>query len=91
MSGGFDCSAGQLEARNEAVVRSGDDQDSAGHADWPWSEKLVLIATRADGRFLCFKVHLPITDEEIRRIEGLQNFPGLEDAVWTGRAGSSLR
>lgn len=52
---------------------------------------MVLIATTTAGHSLAFKVDVPATTEDIRRLTAIQAEPGMVGCEWTGREGENVR
>lgn len=46
---------------------------------------IVLVATTTEGHRIAFKIDVPPSAEDIKRVEAMQDMPGLADAVWTGQ------
>lgn len=52
---------------------------------------VVLIATTPDGHRAAFRVDVPLTPEDLRRLAAIQSLPALAEATWTGQEGDTLR
>lgn len=52
---------------------------------------MVLIAKTTTGCTLAFKVDVPPSAEDLRRLAAIQSEPGLAGATWTGKGGGEVR
>lgn len=46
---------------------------------------MVLVATTTEGHRIAFKIDVPPSADDIKRVEAMQEMPGLADVVWTGQ------
>lgn len=53
-----------------------------------YADGMVLTATRP-GTMLAFRVSVPLTDEDLRRLAAIQEF--VPDVEWTGREEGGVR
>lgn len=52
---------------------------------------MVLIAKTTTGHTLAFKVDVPPSAEDLRRLAALQSQPGMDGCEWTGKGGGEVR
>lgn len=52
---------------------------------------MVLIAKTMTGCTLAFKVDVPPSAEDLRRLTAIQSEPGMDGCEWTARDGGEVR